>query len=76
MHLPPRVWLTRVCLLQNKVRVDTHAYNSDYIAIQDFTTQTVTTIMPQNTSYPNGLCEVRLYLSIWLAGWSRATPCR
>ena len=45
-------------LLQRKVRVDLHSYNSDAVMIQDYAQQKTTIITPANSTDPNGSCTV------------------
>ena len=52
------------CLLdgmQNKVRVDLHSYDSEIVMLQDYSAKKTTIIYPANSTYPQGMCQVRTH---------------
>lgn len=47
--------------LQNKVRVDLHSYDSEIVMLQDYSAKKTTIIYPANSTYPQGVCQVRTH---------------
>jgi hypothetical protein len=47
--------------MQNKVRVDLHSYDSEIVMLQDYSAKKTTIIYPANSTYPQGVCQVRTH---------------
>ena len=51
----------RLNVTQNKVRVDLHSYDSEIVMLQDYSAKKTTIIYPANSTYPQGVCQVRTH---------------